>query len=62
MRKFLSLCFVTTLALSAFSQKEPPVAAFGKIEKAELEMKEFPMDKNAAAVALYDIGELYCSL
>jgi Domain of Unknown Function with PDB structure (DUF3857)/Transglutaminase-like superfamily len=55
----LALTFSIHL-LTASAQKETP--AFGKVDKAELEMKECDFDKNAEAVVLFDVGEVYCSL
>jgi hypothetical protein len=48
--------------LSVFGQKgkgkDSNIPAFGKVEKAELEMKECDFDKNAEAMVIFDKGEL----
>ena len=53
------LIFSTLLLLfsTAFAQKDIP--AFGKIDKADLEMKDCDFDKAAEAVVLFDVGEVY---
>ena len=55
----LSLLLILCHHLTA-QQKTLP--AFGKVEKAELELKECDFDKNAEALVLFDAGEVYCSL
>ena len=58
-----SILLLSALLVSfsvAFAQKETP--AFGKIDKADLEMKDCDFDKAAEAVVLFDVGEVYCSL
>jgi Domain of Unknown Function with PDB structure (DUF3857) len=55
--------FLFTLVLSSFvsfAQKEIP--GFGKIDKAELAMKDCDFDKTAEAVVLFDVAEVYCDL
>lgn len=52
--------FVLLCAHSSFSQKDKDIPAWGKIEKADLEMKECDFDKDAEAVVLFDVGELVC--
>lgn len=52
------LCLL--LSLIAIAQKEIP--SFGKIEKADLLMKECDFDKAAEAVVLFDVAEVYCFL
>ncbi len=53
---------ITTLLFSnsSFSQKDKDIPAWGKVEKAELEMKVYEIDKDAEAVVLFDVGELIC--
>lgn len=58
MKKFLTLAAVLVSA-TLFAQQEKDVPAFGKVEKAELELKECDFDKNAEAMVLFDVGELY---
>ncbi|MEO7534183.1 MAG: DUF3857 and transglutaminase domain-containing protein [Ferruginibacter sp.] len=55
-------CILTMLFLctTVFAQKDVP--AYGKIEKADLEMKECAFDNAAEAMVLFDVGEVYCSL
>jgi hypothetical protein len=48
------------LCASVFAQKDVP--AFGKVEKADLEMKECAFDKDADAMVLFDVGEVFCNL
>lgn len=52
--------FALFLTLSAFSQKDKDIPAWGKIEKADLESKVCDFDKDAEAVVLFDVGELVC--
>lgn len=55
MRSFcLFICCV--LAFQGFSQEESPYVKFGKITVAELERKIYPIDSNANAIVLSDIG------
>ena len=58
-----STLLITTLVFLFFTstaQKEIP--AFGKIDKADLEMKECEFDKAAEAVVLFDVAEVYCDI
>ena len=50
-----SLCLLFSLNLSA--QKEVP--SFGKIDKADLEMKDCDFDPGAVAVRLLDVGDMF---
>jgi len=61
---FKSFILVTclTTSLSLFAQKGGDVPAFGKVEKAELELKTCDFDDKAEAVVLFDVGELYFDL
>lgn len=52
-----SAFFLFVLVLPSFAQKDLP--AFGKIDKADLEMQDCDFDKGAAAVVLIDWGNLY---
>jgi hypothetical protein len=61
MKKLIALAACTLLALSTFSQRDKDVPDFGKVEKAELEMTTCDFDPDAEAVALFDVGELYCT-
>jgi len=53
---------ITALLFSnpSFSQKDKDIPAWGKVEKADLEMKVCDFDKDAEAVILFDLGELVC--
>jgi hypothetical protein len=60
---FRRLLLVAGLLTAAAAQaQKSDVPAFGKVEKAELEMKDCDFDKKAEAVVLFDVGELYCDL
>ena len=48
------------LSLSLFAQNDIP--AFGKVDKADLEMKQCPFDAAAEAMVLFDVAEVYCFL
>ncbi len=47
-------------ALTAIAQKN--AIEFGKIEKADLEIKQCEFEKDASALVLFDIGRTYCYL
>ncbi|MDO9375348.1 MAG: DUF3857 domain-containing protein [Ferruginibacter sp.] len=53
----LSTMFV--LCATAFAQKDVP--EFGKIDKADLEMKQCSFDDAAEAVVLFDVAEVFCN-
>ena len=42
------------------AQKDIP--SFGKVDKADLEMKQCSFDEAAEAVVLFDVAEVYCFL
>jgi hypothetical protein len=52
----MALCLLFPALL--FSQAKPPMK-WGEVPRADLEMKEFPDDTDAAAVILGDFGEIY---
>jgi hypothetical protein len=52
----MALCLLLPALL--FSQAKPPMK-WGEVPRADLEMKKFPDDSNAAAVILGDFGEIY---
>ncbi len=57
--KQLLLTLLTLFSCAyTFAQKDVP--AFGKIDKADLEMNECSFDKAAEAMVLFDVGEVYC--
>lgn len=62
MRKTFSLAILFLLSLTVLAQKDKDIPAFGKVDKAELEMKECDFDRNAEAVVLFDVGEISCSI
>ena len=66
MKKALFFFVSILISFSIFSQKnkgkDSNIPAFGKVEKAELEMKECDFDKNAEAMVLFDKGQLNCIL
>lgn len=54
---FITLLLVATFLITATAQKGQP--AFGKIDKADLEMKDCDFDKGAEALVLIDYGNTY---
>ncbi len=55
----LVLFFLVSIhPLNAQKQKEKDIPGWGKIEKADLELKECDFDKHAEALVLFDAGEL----
>ncbi len=60
MKSILLLSTLLIFFSATFAQKEIP--AFGKIDKADLEMKDCDFDKAAEAVVLFDVGEVSCNL
>jgi len=62
MKKLLPLTLSIIISLSIYGQKnknkDSNIPAFGKVEKADLEMKECDFDKNAEAMVLFDKGQL----
>jgi hypothetical protein len=63
MFRSLTLTACSAITISSFAQKEKAdIPAFGKVEKADLEIKECDFDAKAEAVVLFDAGELYCDI
>jgi hypothetical protein len=60
-KSFILVACLTT-SLSLFAQKGGDVPGFGKVEKADLELKTCDFDDKAEAVVLFDVGELYFDL
>ena len=58
--KSLPLLLLLVVAISTLAQQKP-TSAFGKVEKAELEIKQCEFDKNADALVLFDVAEVYCN-
>jgi hypothetical protein len=59
MRKSFSVALLLFLTLTLSAQKTKEVPAFGKVEKADLELKECSIDKDAEAMYLFDQGTVY---
>src|SRR5687768_5191633 len=62
MKKMMALAAAVLLTTLTYAQRVKDVPAFGKVEKADLEMKECDFDKSAEAVVLFEVGELYCNI
>ena len=60
MNRLLTLLALVALPVTLLAQKGGDIPGFGRIEKADLEMKECEFDAKADAVVLFDVGELYC--
>jgi len=54
------LLLTSFLCTTVSAQKDVP--AYGKVDKADLEMKECVFDNTAEAMVLFDVGEVYCNL
>jgi len=62
MNKIFTLLFVGSLAFAANAQTPaaaPTAQAFGKIDKADLELKACDFEKDANAEILFDKGQIY---
>ena len=57
MKKVCSFLLAVSLFLTVYAQKEVP--SFGKIDKADLEMKDCDFDPGAVAVKLLDVGDMF---
>ena len=57
MKTFYTTLFLLATSFHLYAQKGQPV--FGKVDKADLEMKECDFDKGADAVVLIDYGNVY---
>src|SRR5687768_8634945 len=62
MTKPLTLIACLAITVPLFAQKGGDVPGFGKVDKADLEMKDCDFDSKANAVVLFDVGEQYCDL
>jgi hypothetical protein len=62
MKKTMALAITLLVTVICHAQRVKDVPAFGKVEKADLELKECDFDKNAEAMVLFDVGELYCNI
>jgi hypothetical protein len=62
MNRPLTLLACIIMPVTLLAQKGSDIPDFGKVEKADLEMKECDFDAKADAVVLFDVGELYCNL
>jgi hypothetical protein len=59
MKKLVMFVMPMLLGLTLFAQRDKDIPAFGKVDKADLEMKSCDFDKDAEAVVLFDVAELY---
>jgi hypothetical protein len=59
MTKTLTLVLAFAITLSVKAQTTQPTQPFGKIDKADLEMKSCDFEKDANAMILFDKGEVY---
>jgi len=60
MRKIFTLCLIGSFALTVKAQTITPTAQdYGKVDKADLEMKACDFEKDANAEVLIDKGEVY---
>ena len=57
MRKPLFALLVSALPFFALAQNE--LQSFGKVDKADIDLKECPFEKDAHAMVLFDKGEVY---
>ena len=57
MKLYICLLIAVCLSFPAFSQKE--VTAYGKLNKADIEMTDCEFDKGAAAYKLLEIGNMF---
>ncbi len=60
MKKIIFVTLLLLATLFTFSQKNKDKYVFGKVDKAELEMKVCDYDKAAEAMVLFDLGETFC--
>jgi Domain of Unknown Function with PDB structure (DUF3857) len=58
--KSLSLLILLAFGVSVLAQQKP-IPTFGKVEKADLELKECDFDKQAEALVLFDMCEVFCN-
>lgn len=59
MKKLISLSLLILLLTIATAQAQNYSMEFGEISKEELELAEYPSDKEAEAVVLFDLGKSY---
>ena len=59
--KSLPLLLLLAIGMSSYAQQRV-TPAFGKVEKTDLELKQCDFDKNAEAMVLFDVCEIYCNL
>lgn len=58
MKKLLLLAFACCPVLALHAQKDKDLPAFGKIDKADLELKACEFDKDAEAIVMLETGEI----
>ncbi len=56
MRKFFTLPLFCAFSLTAMAQKTPVLQPYGKVDQADLEMKDCDFEKGANAMVLFDHG------
>ena len=56
-----TLLVLLAIGMSSFAQQKA-TPAFGKVEKTDLELKQCDFDKNADAMVLFDVCEVYCNV
>src|SRR5688572_23657339 len=59
MKKLVLFVMPMLVGLTLVAQRDKDVPAFGKVEKVDLELKSCDFDKDAEAVVLFDVAELY---
>lgn len=61
--KKLLCCICAAVAMNLlYAQKDKDLPDFGKVDKEDLLLKECDFDRNAEAMVLFDVGELFCNL
>lgn len=60
MYRLYPLLLATLLPCFLLAQKDKDIPAFGKVEKQDLLLKDCEFDKNAEAMVMFDVAELYC--
>lgn len=60
MKKSLPILIALLYSQLVMSQKDKDIPAFGKVDKADLEIKTCDFDPHAEAEVLFDVGEVYC--
>jgi hypothetical protein len=58
MRKFIGTLLLSALCISAHAQKMPGVEPYGKVDQADLELKDCDFEKGANAMVLFDYANM----